>query len=121
MRMTAAIALVLAVTGGLFVAGSVDACDNVPSFTAEDACAKACGDAPPLQYSLCQETLRRAPDTAEAPVFAMVTGKAAKLSYEATVAKAEELPAAGRSPPTRGRRTCTARTGTPWRVAAWWA
>ncbi|TVU43396.1 hypothetical protein EJB05_09864, partial [Eragrostis curvula] len=69
---------------------SVDACDNVLNMTWADACLKT--SSTPSLYNLCGETLQHAPDAAqEVTVFALAAAEAAKASYNATAAAANQL------------------------------
>ncbi|TVU43397.1 hypothetical protein EJB05_09865, partial [Eragrostis curvula] len=67
-----------------------DACNNVPRMTWADACLNS--SSTPSLYNLCGETLQHAPaGAAKATVYAVTAVEAAKASYEATTAAAEEL------------------------------
>ncbi|TVU43381.1 hypothetical protein EJB05_09848, partial [Eragrostis curvula] len=69
---------------------SVDACDNVVNMTWADACLKT--SSTPELYNLCGETLQHAPDAAqEVTVYALAAAAAAKASYNATAAAANQL------------------------------
>ncbi|KQK07088.1 hypothetical protein BRADI_2g32990v3 [Brachypodium distachyon] len=82
----ATVVLALAMATLLFPSGG-EACNSVPVMGTDEACHKAC----PTLYQLCRATLSHAAPTAEATVFAIVAGKYAKLSYEATMDAIDRL------------------------------
>jgi pectinesterase inhibitor-like protein len=78
--------LVLALTT-LLLAGLYEACDNVPTMYMDDMCHKAC----PHLYELCRTTLEHGAAEAEVTVYALITAKYAKLSYQSALAAADQL------------------------------
>jgi NADH:ubiquinone reductase (non-electrogenic) len=82
----AAATLVLALAT-LLLACHYEACDNVPTMYMDDMCHKAC----PHLYELCRKTLEHGADAAEVTVYAIVAAKYAKLSYQSTMEKLDQL------------------------------
>jgi NADH:ubiquinone reductase (non-electrogenic) len=70
-----------------------DACDNIPSMSIDEACDKACINVSSPQVQLCQSMLRAmgAPPTAEVTVYVVAAAKAAKKSYNSSMAIIDRL------------------------------
>ncbi|KAF0901199.1 hypothetical protein E2562_038322 [Oryza meyeriana var. granulata] len=74
-------------TGGVVVV--VEACENVPSMSMDDACLKASTSQPLLR--LCHGELLNAPESGELTVYAVIGAKMAQWSYEASSQAAARL------------------------------
>jgi NADH:ubiquinone reductase (non-electrogenic) len=55
----------------------------------DEACLKACTTQ--SLYQLCQDTLRHAEPSGEVTTYAIIAGRVAKLSYEPTMEKVDQL------------------------------
>uniref|UniRef100_A0ACD5ZY07 Uncharacterized protein n=2 Tax=Avena sativa TaxID=4498 RepID=A0ACD5ZY07_AVESA len=83
-RAAATMVLALAI---LLLAADSHACDNVPTMYMDDMCHKAC----PHLYELCRKTLDHGAAAAEVTVYALITAKYAKLSYQSAIETTDKL------------------------------
>ncbi|TVU43391.1 hypothetical protein EJB05_09858, partial [Eragrostis curvula] len=79
----------------LFATGC--ACNNVPSMTWNDACLNSCSFSQ-AWTTLCEDTLKNAPPTAEVTVFALAAARKAKIMYESTLVTLDQMLGAGNMP-----------------------
>ncbi|CAM0910935.1 unnamed protein product [Alopecurus aequalis] len=91
-RASATFLLALATLSALYFSTG-DACDSIPSMSIDEACDRAYGNVSPPQVELCHSTLRTAAaaPTSEVTVYAVAAAKAAKKSYNSSIAIIDRL------------------------------